>query len=57
MRHDLIKHISDELALEKEMQNMADVLSFEYYDYKLKQLANKIKFQNGQNIKLKSSNY
>jgi len=57
MRHDLIKHISDELALEREMKNMADVLSFEYYDYKLKQLANKIKFKNGQNLKLKSSNY
>ncbi len=57
MRYDLIKHISDELALEKEVRNMADVLSFEYYDYKLKQLANKIKFKNGQSTKLKTFNY
>ncbi len=53
MKQSSIKYISNELALEKEVRNMADILSFEYYDYKLKQLASKIKFQSGQTNKLR----
>ncbi len=45
---------NEEIELEREMRKMADILSFEYYDFKLKQLASKIKFQSGQTNKLKA---